>query len=633
MRAAIQKHATAGLACSAEAAQFLFGPQWRSDLRFRVFHCGINLEPFRSAALREEARRELGIPADAPVVGHVGQFIERKNHAFLLKVALEVLKLRPEVRFLMVGDGPLRPQIESMARASGIEKNVIFTGQRSDIPRLMLSAMDVFAFPSIEEGLPIALTEAQAAGLRSLSSAAITFEAGVVPGAVEYLSLSEGPKPWAAHLLRMLESGSVERERALCTLEQSDFNIHQSCSELTRMYELRLAMRRGVKARGAKVAQTICVDGSFLSRRYFGTGVHTYATNLLQQMERLTAQDASIDIRVLVPPLDEMEGVRLVHRPGFELTPCPSMRYKDLWRLGLFMLAAKRLRPDVLFLPFPHPIYFKAVRLAIMVHDVIPLLPDFRRHSLRAFFFRQSYSSSLRRADLILTNSERSKADKVSVCGIAPERIQVIYLGFDPDVCQSSPTDGHAKGRVLGRYGIDAPYILWVGKMEPRKNLVRLVQAYNLLLKRRKDIVLQLVLCGGQNWGCENLNRLLREPANRGHVIWTGPVPNSDLSVLYREAMGFAMPSLYEGFGLPTLEAMASGIPVISSNRSSLPEIAGNAALFFDPESVEEMSTAMERLLSDAALRQQLVALGRERVKQFSWEACARATLAALRSL
>jgi alpha-1,3-rhamnosyl/mannosyltransferase len=297
------------------------------------------------------------------------------------------------------------------------------------------------------------------------------------------------------------------------------------------------------------------------------------------------------------------------------------------------MLAAKRLKPDVLFLPFPHLIYYKAVRLAIMVHDVIPLLPGFRPRSLRAIFFRQSYSSSLRRADVILTNSEHSKAEMVSVCGIPPERIRVIYLGFDPDIGQSSPTDAHEQGRVLGRYGIAAPYILWVGKMEPRKNLVGLLQAYGLLLERRKDLALQLVLCGGQNWGCENLNRLLRKPAYRGRVVCTGVVPNSDLSVLYRGALGFAMPSLHEGFGLPTLEAMASGVPVMSSNRSSLTEIAGNAALYFDPESVEGMCVAMERLVTDAALRQQLVARGRERVKQFSWEACARATLAALRSL
>ena len=381
------------------------------------------------------------------------------------------------------------------------------------------------------------------------------------------------------------------------------------------------------------MARNICVDGSFLSRWYFGTGVHGYTSNVLQQMERLTAQGAPVDIRVLVPPLDEIEGPRLVHRPGFELIPCPNMRHRDLWRLGLFMLAAKRLRPDVLFLPFPYPIFYKPVRLAIMVHDVIPLLPGFRRHSLRAILFRHSYSSSLRHADLILTDSEHSKADMVSLCGIAPERILVVYLGFDPDLYQSSLIDAREKGRVLGLYGIDCPYILWVGKMEPRKNLVRLVQAYGLSRKRRKDLPLQLVLCGGRARGCENLERLLTDPAYRGQVIRTGVVPNSDLSVLYRAAVGFAMPSLYEGFGLPILEAMASGVPVMSSNRSSLPEVAGNAALYFDPESVEEMSMAMDRLLTDGALREQLVARGRERVKQFSWEALAKATLAALRSL
>ena len=237
MRTGIRRYATVGLACSVEAAKFLFGPEWRSDPRFRVFHCGINLEPFYTAPSREEARRELGIPVDAPVVGHVGLFERRKNHAFLLEVALEVLKLRPEVRFLMVGDGPLRPQIETMARELGIEKSVVFTGLRSDVPRLMLTAMDVFAFPSIEEGFGIVLTEAQAAGIRCLASDAVSSEIGVVPGAVEYLGLSEGAKPWAARLLKMLESGSVGRETALRTLEQSDFNIRQSCTELARMYE------------------------------------------------------------------------------------------------------------------------------------------------------------------------------------------------------------------------------------------------------------------------------------------------------------------------------------------------------------------------------------------------------------
>jgi len=236
MRAWIQKYSTAGLACSVAAAKFLFGPEWGSDPRFRVFHCGINLEAFRATSSREEAKRELGIPVDVPVVGHVGLFEPRKNQAFLLQVAREVLKARPEVRFLMVGDGQSRPKIEAMAREFGIEKSVVFTGQRSDVPRLMLAAMDVFALPSIEEGLAIVLTEAQAAGLRSVASEAVPPEAAVIPGAVEHLSLSEGPKPWALCLLRLLERGRVEREVALRTLEPTDFNIRYSCAELTRMY-------------------------------------------------------------------------------------------------------------------------------------------------------------------------------------------------------------------------------------------------------------------------------------------------------------------------------------------------------------------------------------------------------------
>jgi len=166
----IRKYATHGLAASEAAAETLFGTAWRSDARLRIMHCGIDLGPLRQEVSREEVRRELGIPLDARVVGHVGSFRPPKNHAFLLQIAAEVLKMRPDVRFLLVGDGPLRPQIEARARDLGIEKNVIFAGARSDVPRLMLGAMDAFLLPSLWEGLGLVVVEAAASGLPVVAS-------------------------------------------------------------------------------------------------------------------------------------------------------------------------------------------------------------------------------------------------------------------------------------------------------------------------------------------------------------------------------------------------------------------------------------------------------------------------------
>jgi glycosyltransferase involved in cell wall biosynthesis len=189
------------------------------------------------------------------------------------------------------------------------------------------------------------------------------------------------------------------------------------------------------------------------------------------------------------------------------------------------------------------------------------------------------------------------------------------------------------RDEVLARYGIEQPYLLHVGSLEPRKNLLRLLQAYRLLLDRRKDFSLQLVLCGRISTASNEILRAASEPAHFGRVTVASAVPDRDLAVLYRAAVACAMPSLYEGFGLPLLEAMGSSLPVMSSNASCLPEIGGDAPLYFHPESVEEMSDVMERLLADAALREALVARGLARARQFSWEACARTTLAALKSL
>lgn len=382
------------------------------------------------------------------------------------------------------------------------------------------------------------------------------------------------------------------------------------------------------------MARKVCIDGSLMAPRYRGVGAYRYLTNLLGELDLASRDGAQMEVHVLVPSLAAIEGGPFKSRSDFKFVPYTLMRAQPLWKFSqMFMLAANRLKADALFLPFPYPIYFKTARLAITVHDLIPLIFPDQFKSARGRMLQHCFRTSLARADLILTVSEHSKADMTSRFGVPPERVVVAYEGFDRELFKPRLAGRSATETALRQRSIDQPYVLHVGRLEPRKNLVRLVESYRALRERRKDLDFQLALCGPAGPGSEELFQLLHEPELQGRVLALGAVPDRDLAALYQGALCCAMPSLYEGFGLPVLEAMASGCPVMSSNRSCLPEIAGDGALYFDPESVEEMSAAMERLLTDSALREQMVERGLARARRFSWEACARTTLAALKNL
>lgn len=237
MKRWINQNATTGLAVSPKAARALFGADWENDPRWRILYCGIDLEPFRGAADPVAARSEFGIPADALVVGHVGRFYEQKNHEFLIDIAAALGEIEPEARFLLVGDGPLRPAMEKKAARLGITDKVIFTGTRSDVPRLMLGAVDVFAFPSLYEGLGLVGIEAQAAGLPILVSDVIPEEIGAVPSLTHTLSLSQPASVWAKKILSIKKPPiPVSRQEALRTLENGRFNIDFSLKELEKVY-------------------------------------------------------------------------------------------------------------------------------------------------------------------------------------------------------------------------------------------------------------------------------------------------------------------------------------------------------------------------------------------------------------
>lgn len=233
----ISHYATAGVAVSRTAGKG-FGSQWEQDQRWRIMYLGIDLAQFRNDIDCRRLRRELGFSRNALILGHVGRFTKEKNHGFLLDVFVKTLELEPRAVMLLVGDGPLRPEIEIKAARLGLADKVLLTGWRRDVPLLMKGAMDIFVLPSLFEGLPLVLMETQAAGLPSIISKAITEEADVIRPLIKRLSLTTTPKIWAKTIIQTTnEKREIDQDQALRVMEHSHFNIASGYNSLFKLYK------------------------------------------------------------------------------------------------------------------------------------------------------------------------------------------------------------------------------------------------------------------------------------------------------------------------------------------------------------------------------------------------------------
>lgn len=232
----IDRYATIGLGCSDLASANLFGRDWKNDSRWQSYYYSMDLTPFATQIDPQSLRAELGIPASAFVIGHVGRFEDQKNHTFLVDIFAEVLKREPQAYLLLLGKGSLLPAIEQKVSELGIEGNVIFAGVRPDVPRVMRGAMDAFVMPSLCEGLPLVGIEVQAAGLQTFLSEAITEEVCIVEPLVRRLSLSQPAEVWAQAILRARQESSIDRAKALNIVQQSSFNIPVGVARLMKIY-------------------------------------------------------------------------------------------------------------------------------------------------------------------------------------------------------------------------------------------------------------------------------------------------------------------------------------------------------------------------------------------------------------
>lgn len=349
------------------------------------------------------------------------------------------------------------------------------------------------------------------------------------------------------------------------------------------------------------------------ARKLHDFGIGTYIRNLLRQLARM---DATTEYVLFCRPDDVPAG--RAFGTNFRPVAEAARPYSAAEQVRI-PLDVRRERLDLFHSPHYILPPLTPGRLVVTIHDCIHLMfPQYLPNRLAYTYARLSMWAAVRRSDRILTVSESSKRDILRFFDVAPDKITVIHNAID-DHFAVPPTEDQVV-RVRERYQLDEQFVLYVGNVKPHKNLERLIDAFSRVRKSGFDHV-KLLIIGDEISKHQALRRAVHRLMLHKYVRFLGFVPDETLAVLYRLAAVFVFPSLYEGFGLPPLEAMASGAPVVTSNVSSLPEVVGDAAVLVDPYDAQAIANGIASVLGDAALREQLRAKGFERAHRFSWEA------------
>lgn len=360
------------------------------------------------------------------------------------------------------------------------------------------------------------------------------------------------------------------------------------------------------------------------ARMYQESGIGRYLRNLINQLQKFDKQN---DYYILHQKSDYSKLVYSTKNFHKVLTEFRWYTFAEQRKLPGIL---KSLNPDLVHFPHFNVPFFYDGKFVVTIHDLIHQHYSMQRatthgpliYKVKQFGYKQIFRKAVRDSVKILTPSNFVKGQLMDGWKVDPSKIIVTPEAVDDKIFSVENKMSNTKAaRVLDKFHIKPPFIFYVGNAHPHKNVEGLIKVFMVL--RQKYQYLQLVLSGQDNYFWQKVKR----EYNDKNIIFTGFITEEELAVLYRNAQCFVMPSFEEGFGLPLLEAMVCGCPVVSSNTASLPEVGGNAASYFDPYDIEDIVDKISHLLNSEKLRKELVEKGKKRVKQFSWEKLAKQTL------
>jgi len=353
-------------------------------------------------------------------------------------------------------------------------------------------------------------------------------------------------------------------------------------------------------------------------------GISEYAYELLVQFAsgKFSGKDTKFVVYLKDTPLPNLPA----ENDFFTYRVLKPGKLWTQWRLPLD-LYFHRPRPDIFFSMTHYAPRFSPIPTVVAVMDVSYVrFPELFNPS--DLYQLQNWTAySVKKAKRVLTISNSSRDDIIKAYKKPAGKVITIYLGIKNIVSLEPRVYG--MNQLQAKYHISDRYILFVGTLQPRKNISRLIEAFSKL----EDKDLDLVVIGKKGWQYEEILAAPKKYGVEDKVKFLENIPDSELAIFYQHAICYVLPSLYEGFGLPVLEAMQHNCPVITSNISSLPEAGGDAALYVDPENVEDIAEKMRKLISDKTLREELIAKGKKQVQKFSWEKAAKETMEVLQDV
>ncbi len=361
------------------------------------------------------------------------------------------------------------------------------------------------------------------------------------------------------------------------------------------------------------------------------TGVGNYVYNLIQSLAKLNANEEFVLFSNSFKDQFNIEEFKELQNCSVRHFRYPNIVMNLFWeRFGGKIL--QKLTHDSNALHFTGQIPKNPGNLPSIatVHDLFnvkfpeSVAPEFRVNP-------QAFARSLKKIKKIIAVSEYTKTDLINFLDVPEEKVSVIPHGINTTSFPLSADSSEINAKIKNRFGGSGEYILCVGTLEPRKNYLKTLEAFKIIQKQFPD--LKLVIAGGRGWQSDLIHQKTNALQLDNSVLFPGYIGYLDLPTLYRGASAFLFPSIYEGFGLPVLEALSFNVPIAISNVTSLPEIAGEAALKFNPNIPEDIAKQVVRLLEDADLKENLKRLGNERIKNFTWEETAKKTLNVYRSL